>query len=231
MGVGGGRRPFFMPRRPRNGPQRRRRVGRDHTRRMQKPPENRVKTAIPGVICKEGAARRRPGSHSSRPKRTSFAALEDSIADGAANGKGVRRANEALERANFARKPGFLAPIGEDVGVRGPCEACEASAQKPGEIGTTQSDIFTVSASACPIARFPGHFRGFRPIEAQYSNRTQKRFITKSKQRKKSGGSIPGIKALGRAAFFVAAPFGIRPVDRLHLFLNVLFVFEVNKVK
>ena len=231
MGVGGGRRPFFMPRRPRNGPQRRRRVGRDHTRRMQKPPENRVKTASPGVICKEGAARRRPGSHSSRPKRTSFAALEDSIADGAANGKGVRRANEALERANFARKPGFLAPIGEDVGVRGPCEACEASAQKPGEIGTTQSDIFTVSASACPIARFPGHFRGFRPIEAQYSNRTQKRFITKSKQHKKSGGSIPGIKALGRAAFFVAAPFGIRPVDRLHLFLNVLFVFEVNKVK
>ena len=231
MGVGGGRRPFSCPGGPGTAHNGGSAAGATHTRRMQKPPENRVKTAIPGVICKEGAARPRPGSHSSRPKRTSFAALEDSIADGAANGKGVRRANEALERANFARKPGFLAPIGEDVGVRGPCEACEASAQKPGEIGTTQSDIFTVSASACPIARFPGHFQGFRPIEAQYSNRTQKRFITKSKQHKKSGGSVPGIKALGRAAFFVAVPFGIRPVDRLHLFLNVLFVFEVNKVK
>lgn len=166
MGVGGGRRPFFMHRRPRNGPQRRRRGGRDTHNRIQKPPENRVKTAIPGVICKEGAARRRPGSHSSRPKRTSFAALEDSIADGAANGKGVRRANEALERANFARKPGFSAPIGEDVGVRGPCEACAAPVQKTGEIGTTQSDIFAVSVSACPIARFPGCFRGFRLVEA-----------------------------------------------------------------
>lgn len=166
MGVGVGRRPFFMPRRPRNGPQRRRRGGRDTHPQDAETPENRVKTAIPGVICKEGAARRRPGSHSSRPKRTSFAALEDSIADGAANGKGVRRANEALERANFASKPGFSAPIGEGVGVRGPCEACAAPAQKAGEIGTTQSDISAVSVSACPIARFPGYFRGFRLVEA-----------------------------------------------------------------
>lgn len=99
-------------------------AGATHTRRMQKPPENRVKTAIPGVIRKEGAARRRPGSHSGRPKRTSFAALEDSIADGAANGKRGKRANGALERANFTPKTGTSARIGEDVGVRRPCEAC-----------------------------------------------------------------------------------------------------------
>ena len=166
MGVGGGRRPFFIHRRPRNGPQRRRRGGRDTHQQDTETPGKPRKTAIPGVICKEGAARRRPGSHSSRPKRTSFAALEDSIADGAANGKGVRRANEALERANFARKPGFSAPIGEDVGVRGPFEACAAPVQKTGEIGTTQSDIFAVSVSVCPIARFPGYFRGFRLVEA-----------------------------------------------------------------
>lgn len=133
---------------------------------MQKPPENRVKTAIPGVVCKEGAARRRPGSHSSRPKRTSFAALEDSIADRAANGKRGGRANEALERANFARKTETSAQIGADGGVRGPCEACAAPAQKAGEIGTTQSDISAVSVSACPIARFPGYFRGVRLVEA-----------------------------------------------------------------
>lgn len=127
---------------------------------MQKPPENRVKTAIPGVICKEGAARRRPGSHSSRPKRTSFAALEDSIADGAANGKGVRRANEALERANFAHKPGFSAPIGEDVGVRGPCEACVASTQNRGKPGCVQSDIPGKTSKPCHFAVFPGFFWG-----------------------------------------------------------------------
>jgi hypothetical protein len=166
MGVGVGRRPFFMPRRPRNGPQRRRRGGRDTHPQDAETPGKPRKNGHSGGFCKEGAARRRPGSHSSRPKRTSFAALEDSIADGAANGKGVRRANEALERANFASKPGFSAPIGEGVGVRGPCEACAAPAQKAGEIGTTQSDISAVSVSACPIARFPGYFREFRLVEA-----------------------------------------------------------------
>ena len=166
MGVGGGRRPFFMPRRPRNGPQRRRRGGRDTHQQDTETPGKPRKNGISGVLIHERAARHRPGSHSSRPKRTGFAALDDSIADGAANGKGVRRANEALERANFARKPGFSAPIGEDVGVRGPFEACAAPVQKTGEIGTTQSDIFAVSVSTCPIARFPGYFRGFRLVEA-----------------------------------------------------------------
>lgn len=113
-----------MPRRPGGGPQRRQRGGALYTHKIQKTPGKPHKTAIPGVIHNEGAARRRPGSHSSRPKRTSFAALEDSIADGAANDKGVRRANEALERANFTPKTGTSARIGADVGVRRPCEAC-----------------------------------------------------------------------------------------------------------
>lgn len=127
MGVGGGRRPFSCPGGPGTAHNGGSAAGATHTRRMQKPPENRVKTAIPGVYLQRGAARRRPGSHSSRPKRTSFAALEDSIADGAANGKGVRRANEALERANFASKPGFSAPIGED----GACVARARRARHP----------------------------------------------------------------------------------------------------
>jgi hypothetical protein len=156
MGVGGGRRPFSCPGGPGTAHNSDGAAGATHTRRMQKPPENRVKTAIPGVICKEGAARRRPGSHSSRPKRTSFAALEDSIADGAANGKGVRRANEALERANFTSKPGFSAPIGEDVGVRGPCEACAASARNRAKSGTHKGTNPSKQWDGVPLPVFPG---------------------------------------------------------------------------
>ena len=107
-----------------------------------------------------GATQHRPGSHSSRPKRTSFAALEDSIADGAANGKGVRRANEALERANFARKTETSAQIGADGGVRGPCEACVASAQNRGKPGRVQSDIPGKTSKPCHFAVFPGFFWG-----------------------------------------------------------------------
>lgn len=160
MGVGGGRRPFFMHRRPRNGPQRRQRGGRDTHPQDAETPGKPRKTAIPGVIRKEGAARRRPGSHSSRPKRTSFAALEDSIADGTANGKGVRRANEALERANFDRKTETSAQIGADGGVRGPCEACVASAQNRGKQGRVQSDIPGKTSKPCHFAVFPGFFWG-----------------------------------------------------------------------
>ena len=156
MGVGGGRRPFSCPGGPGTAHNSDGAAGATHTRRMQKPPENRVKTAIPGVICKEGAARRRPGSHSSRPKRTSFAALEDSIADGAANGKGVRRANEALERANFTSKPGFSAPIGEDVGVRGPYEACAASARNRAKSGTHKGTNPSKQWDGVPLPVFPG---------------------------------------------------------------------------
>lgn len=167
MGVGGGRRPFFMHRRPRNGPQRRQRGGRDTHPQDAETPGKPRKTAIPGVIRKEGAARRRPGSHSSRPKRTSFAALEDSIADGAANGKGVRRANEALERANFARKTETSAQICADGGVRGPCEACVASAQNRGKPGRVQSDIPGKTSKPCHFAVFPG-FSGVRAPNTPY---------------------------------------------------------------
>lgn len=136
-------------------------VGATHTRRMQKPPENRVKTAIPGVICKEGAARRRPGSHSSRPKRTSFAALEDSIADGAANGKGVRRANEALERAHFARKTETSAQIGADGGVRGPCEACVKKRHR--SENPASSKVTFLKKTSDPVTLIvPQRFAGFQ---------------------------------------------------------------------
>ena len=156
MGVGGGRRPFFMHRRPRNGPQQRRRGGRDTHPQDAETPGKPRKTAIPGVIRKEEAARRRPGSHSSRPKRTSFAALEDSIADGAANGKGVMRANEALERANFARKTETSAQISADWGVRGPCEACAASARNRAKSGTHKGTNPSKQWDGVPLPVFPG---------------------------------------------------------------------------
>ena len=86
-------------------------------------PENRVNRRFQGAKEPLGASRK----SQQQTKRTGFAALEDSIADGAANGKGVRRANEALERANFASKPGFSAPIGED----GACVARARRARHP----------------------------------------------------------------------------------------------------
>lgn len=163
MGVGGGRRPFSCPGGPGTAHNGGSAAGATHTRRMQKPPENRVKTAIPGVICKEGAARRRPGSHSSRPKRTSFAALEDSIADGAANGKGVKRANEALERANLLEKP-RLRRRSARTG------ACVARARRARHLLATEQNLGHTkgqipqnngTASLCPF------FQGFRAFEPQ----------------------------------------------------------------
>lgn len=119
--------------------------------------------------------------------------------------------------------------------------ACVARARRAWHLLKTGANrgVFKVTFLAKPQNRvtlpfFPGFSRVFLGLEPQTrptSKVTEKRFITKSKQHKKSGGSIPGIKALGRAAFFVAAPFGIRPVNRLHLFLNVLLVLEINEVK
>lgn len=156
MGVGGGRRPFFMPRRPRNGPQRRQRGGRDTHPQDAETPGKPRKNGHSGGYLQRGAARRRPGSHSSRPKRTSFAALEDSIADGAANGKGVRRANEALERANFARKTETSAQIGADGGVRGPCEACAESAGNRAKSGKHKGTNPSKQWDGVPLPVFPG---------------------------------------------------------------------------
>lgn len=148
---------------------------------MQKPPENRVKTAIPGVICKEGAARRRPGSHSSRPKRTSFAALEDSIADRAANGKGVRRANEALERANFARKNRDFGADRRGRGRAWPVRGVRGICWQPSKIWEAQRDKSVKTMGRRPFARFS---RGFGRLSLKHgpnNKGTEKRFITKSK--------------------------------------------------
>ena len=115
--------------------------------------------------------------------------------------------------------------------------ACVARARRAWHLLKTGANrgVFKVTFLAKPQNRvtlpFSPGFSGVRAKHALHSKVTEKRFITKSKQHKKSGGSIPGIKALGRAAFFVAAPFGIRPVNRLHLFLNVLLVLEINEVK
>ncbi len=71
-----------------------------------------------------GATQHRPGSHSSRPKRTGAVALDDSIADGGSEIKRRGRANGALERANLRVKWPFSAPINATGVVRGACEAC-----------------------------------------------------------------------------------------------------------
>ena len=54
MGVGGGRRPFSCPGGAGTAHNGGSAAGATHTRRMQKPPENRVKTAIPGVYLQRG---------------------------------------------------------------------------------------------------------------------------------------------------------------------------------
>lgn len=115
--------------------------------------------------------------------------------------------------------------------------ACVARARRAWHLLKTGANrgVFKVTFLAKPQNRvtlpFSRVFLGLEPQTRPTFQSDRKRFITKSKQHKKSGGSIPGIKALGRAAFFVAALFGIRPVNRLHLFLNVLLVLEINEVK
>ena len=88
------------------------------TSRHRKTPENPRKYGIFRGYLQMGATQHRPGSHSSRPKRTGAVALDDSIADGGPKIKGRGRANGALERANFAAKWPFSAPISERGG---PC--------------------------------------------------------------------------------------------------------------
>ena len=82
------------------------------TSRHRKTPENPRKYGIFGGYLQMGATQHRPGSHSSRPKRTGAVALDDSIADGGPEIKRRGRANGALERANLWEKRAFPAPIG-----------------------------------------------------------------------------------------------------------------------
>lgn len=71
----------------------------------RKTPEKPLKNGIPGVFLDGrdgedimGAARPRPGSHSSRPRKRSIAALDDSIAGRRGKCKGAQRNNAPLER-------------------------------------------------------------------------------------------------------------------------------------
>lgn len=64
---------------------------------IEKPSENRVRAAIPGAFFGSGEEMvghtgrgPRPGSHSRRPRRRSFEAREDSIAERPGRGKGAR---------------------------------------------------------------------------------------------------------------------------------------------
>lgn len=82
------------------------------TSRHRKTPEKPRKNGIFGGYLQLGATQHRPGSHSSRPMKTGVVALEDSIAEVGEKGKGEKCANGALERANFAAKWPFWAPIG-----------------------------------------------------------------------------------------------------------------------
>ncbi|MPM33874.1 hypothetical protein SDC9_80455 [bioreactor metagenome] len=66
--------------------------------RYEKTPESRIKRAFLGAYVAERAARHRPGSHSSRPKRTGFAALWIVYQGFPYSGKMARRDNEALQR-------------------------------------------------------------------------------------------------------------------------------------
>ncbi len=107
-----------------------------------------------------GATQHRPGSHSSRPKRTGAVALDDSIADGGSEIKRRGRANGALERANFAAKWPFSAPIGATGAVRGACEACVTGSSRKAKTSPGQSDISDKIKKPCHIAVF-GHFEAF----------------------------------------------------------------------
>lgn len=89
------------------------------TSRHRKTPENPRKYGIFGGYLQMGATQHRPGSHSSRPKRTGAVALDDSIADGGSEIKRRGRANGALERANLRAKWPFSAPIGATVACVG----------------------------------------------------------------------------------------------------------------
>lgn len=117
-----------------------------------KSPANARKSGILGASLQSMSRSARPGSHSSRPRGRSFAAHAFSIADAAAFCKRGERANGALERANFARKPCFSPPIGATGGVHGACEACAARAEARHKASFFKR-IFT--AFLHPIVRLP----------------------------------------------------------------------------
>lgn len=81
-------------------------------------------------------------------------ALDDSIADGGSEIKRRGRANGALERANFAAKWPFSAPIGAAGAVRGACEACVTKASRRAKTSPGQSDISDKIEKPCHIAVF-----------------------------------------------------------------------------
>lgn len=106
------------------------------------------------------ATQHRPGSHSSRPKRTGAVALDDSIADGGSEIKRRGRANGALERTNLRVKWPFSAPIGATGAVRGACEACVTGASRKAKTSSGQSDISDKNEKPVTLP-FLGHFEAF----------------------------------------------------------------------
>ena len=95
---------FSCPGEPWEAQERRRRVG-----RISKPAEGR-KTLIQGHFRAQEGPLGPSRKSQQQTKRTGFAALEDSIADEAPEGKRAKRANRALNRAGInsrGQKQGF----------------------------------------------------------------------------------------------------------------------------
>lgn len=81
-------------------------------------------------------------------------ALDDSIADGGLKIKGRGRANGALERANFAAKWPFSAPISERGGRARGVRGVRSLASRRAQSARSQWDNSTKTAGQCPIDWF-----------------------------------------------------------------------------
>ena len=90
--------------------------------------------------------------------KTSLAALEHSIADHATDCKRGKRANDALERANFAAKWPFSVVISVTDAVLEPFMACETGLYfgKIERYAIGHFRHFCVRLSDCPV------FKGFK---------------------------------------------------------------------
>ena len=166
-----------------------------HIRRIRKSPGNARITAFLRPL---GPV---PEVTAADQEDESFAAHAAIVADAAADCKRGKRANGALERANFRENGAFRRG---SVGIRA-CAGRARRARRGGEPGQNRRRAIL-------------HFG-------------QNRFTTNSKQRKKSSGSTLGFSVLGGAAFCYGAAVVIRPVNRLFFPFDVLSIFEMNEVK
>ena len=112
-------------------------------------------------------------------KRTGFAALEDSIADEAPEGKRAKRANRALNRAGINSRGGKNRGSAARIGGPGALRAVKrgvtpgaATKRNQGQKARIQRDIFGKSAGTCPFARNTRVFQGSSPFSGPGSKGT-----------------------------------------------------------